>query len=92
MRVTRRISQLVNGLKYNKRKAEWVPLSWWPRLESRESDPTFTKHSQQNKINRRAGKKDGKAEGTHTLGRKSCSDAFRELVSIIYIAFTNKGG
>jgi hypothetical protein len=89
-RVTRRITSLINGLRYIRKKPEWVPASWWETLQTREeSDPDFAKHSKINKANRMSGAQDGKALGTHTLGRKSCSDAFKELVSIIYIAFTN---
>ncbi|XP_074287159.1 uncharacterized protein LOC141612317 [Silene latifolia] len=78
--VTRRITKLINGLKYLKNKPDWVPLSWWVNLKEREEkDPEFAKNSKINKANRMSGAKDGKALGTHTLGRKSCSDAFKEL-------------
>ncbi|XP_074289684.1 uncharacterized protein LOC141614894 [Silene latifolia] len=92
--VTRRITKLINGLKYLKNKPDWVPLSWWVNLKEREEkDPEFAKSSKTNKANRMSGAKDGKALGTHTLGRKSCSDAFKELVSIILppnlLFFTN---
>ncbi|XP_074315878.1 uncharacterized protein LOC141652158 [Silene latifolia] len=78
-RVTRRITTLINGLKYNKKPPKWVPVTWLENLKNRPNDPTFAKHSKINTANRKSGGKDGKALGTHTLGRKSCSDAFKEL-------------
>ncbi|XP_074287459.1 uncharacterized protein LOC141612545 [Silene latifolia] len=78
-RVTRRITTLINGIKYNKKPPKWVPVSWLENLKNRPNDPTFAKHSKVNTANRKSGGKDGKALGTHTLGRKSCSDAFKEL-------------
>ncbi|XP_074305386.1 uncharacterized protein LOC141640511, partial [Silene latifolia] len=77
--VTRRITTLINGIKYNKKPPKWVPVSWLENLKNRPNDPTFAKHSKVNTANRKSGGKDGKALGTHTLGRKSCSDAFKEL-------------
>ncbi|XP_074289741.1 uncharacterized protein LOC141615080 [Silene latifolia] len=71
---------LVNELKYSKKKHQWVPATWWETLKSKEeSDLEFTKISKINATNRRSGAIDGNALVTHTLGRKSCYDVFKEL-------------
>ncbi|XP_074266032.1 uncharacterized protein LOC141588491 [Silene latifolia] len=89
-RVTKRITTLIKRLKYNKKKPKWVPDNWWENLKTRPEDPTFDKYSKTNTTNRKSGDKDGKTLGTHTLGRKSCSDAFKELgqEAIPYKLFT----
>ncbi|KAK9689288.1 hypothetical protein RND81_09G049300 [Saponaria officinalis] len=77
-RVRRRITALMNAAKDAKKKPNWLPAPWWENVKAREtSDPEFAKLSATNKLNRRSGKKDQKAVGTHTLGRKSAIDAFK---------------
>ncbi|XP_074266598.1 uncharacterized protein LOC141589875 [Silene latifolia] len=65
--VTRRITKLLIGLKYSKKKADWVPDTWWENLKIKEEkNPEYAKISKINTANRKSGAKDGKALGTHT--------------------------